>query len=193
MSSARQIAKVSIEEYLKAELNSPQKHEYIGGVVYAMSGGRNVHATISSNVTAALWNRLPEGPCQAMNSDVRIRIRLPGHTRFYYPDASVICRPNAADQLYQDHPTLVVEVFSDSSRRTDLHEKKEAYLSISSLDLYLLIEPEAPEVIVYRRMESGFSREEWHDLGAVVPLPELGIELPLGEIYRRVTFEPEAE
>lgn len=193
MSTARQIAKVSIEDYLKAELSSPQKHEYIGGVVYAMSGGRNVHASISSNMTAALWSRLPEGPCQAMNSDVKIRIRLPGHTRFYYPDASVICRPNASDQLYQDHPTLVVEVFSDSSRRTDLHEKKEAYLSIPSLDLYLLVEPEAPAVIIYRRTESGFSREEWHGLEAVIPLPELGIDLPLSEIYRRVTFEPEAE
>lgn len=193
MSMASQIAKVSIEDYLKAELDSPLKHEYLGGVVYAMSGGRNVHATISSNVTSALWNRLPEGPCQAMNSDVKIRIRLPGHTRFYYPDASVVCRPNAPEQLYQDHPTLVVEVFSDSSRRTDLHEKKEAYLSIPSLDLYLLVEPEAPEVIVYRRTESGFSREEWNGLEALIPLPELGIELPLDEVYRRVAFEPEAE
>lgn len=193
MSTAKQMAKISIEDYLKAELNSPLKHEYIGGVVHAMSGGRNVHATISSNVTAALWGRLPEGPCQAMNSDVKIRIRLPGHTRFYYPDASVVCRPNAPDQLYQDHPTLVVEVFSETSRRTDLHEKKEAYLSIPSLDLYLLVEPESPEVIAYRRTESGFSREEWHGLGATIPLPELGIELPLSEVYRRVTFEPEAE
>lgn len=184
---------VSIEDYLKAELGSPQKHEYIGGVIYAMSGGLNVHATISSNVTSALWNRLPEGPCQATNSDVKIRIRLPGHTRFYYPDASVVCRPNAPEQLYQDHPTLIVEVFSDSSRRTDLHEKKEAYLSIPSLDLYLLVEPETPSVIVYRRTESGFSREEWSGSGAVIPLPELGIELPLSEIYRRVKFESETE
>ena len=187
------MTKVSIEHYLKGELGSPQKHEYIVGVVYAMSGGRSVHASISSNVTAALWNRLPEGPCQAMNSDVKIRIRLPGHTRFYYPDASVICRPNASEQLYQDHPTLVAEVFSDSSRRTDRHEKKEAYLSIPSLDLYLLVEPEAPVVIVYRRTESGFSREEWHGLESIIPLPELGIDLPLNEVYRRVAFKSETE
>ncbi len=158
-----------------------------------MSGGRNVHATISSNVTAALWSRLPDGPCQAMNSDVKIRIRLPGHTRFYYPDASVICRPNAADQLFQDQPTLVVEVFSESSRRTDLHEKKEAYLSIPTLDLYLLLEPDAPEAIVYRRTESGFSREDWRGLDSVIPIPELDIELPLSEVYRRVVFDPQSE
>ena len=193
MNTARQSVRVSVEDYLRTELESTQKHEYIGGVLYAMSGGRNVHSTISSNLTSSLWNRLPEGPCQAMNSDVRIRIRLPGHTRFYYPDASVVCRPNPQDQLYQDQPALIAEVLSDSSRRTDLHEKKEAYLSIPSLDLYLLVEPEAPEVIVYRRTDAGFAREQWEGLHAVVPMPELGIVLPLNEVYRRVSFEANSD
>lgn len=187
------MVKVSIENYLATELESPVKHEYIGGVLYAMSGGRNVHGIISSNITIALGSRLPVGPCQAMNSDVKIRIRLPGHTRFYYPDASVICRPNPQDDLYQDQPALVAEVLSDSSRRTDQHEKKEAYLSISSLDLYLLVEPETPAVVVYRRTDNGFLREEWQGLDAVIPMPELGVELPLAEVYRRVNFQADSE
>ena len=184
---------VSVENYLSAELDSPVKHEYIDGVVYAMSGGRNVHGTISSNITIALGSRLPEGPCQAMNSDVKIRIRLPGHTRFYYPDASVICRPNPQDDLYQDQPALVAEVLSDSSRRTDQHEKKEAYLSMPSLELYLLVETDAPVVVVYRRTESGFLREEWQGLDAVIPMAEVSMELPLSEIYRRVSFKTDSE
>lgn len=183
MSIADQLSLVSVEEYLRDELDSPIKHEYLGGVVYAMSGGRNRHNLVASNALAALWTRLRGRPCRAFNSDTKVRIRLPGHTRFYYPDASVVCRLNPDDDVYQDSPALVLEVLSESTRRVDLGEKKEAYLSVPSLDLYLLAEQDAPAVIVFRRTENGFAREVWSGLDAVIPMPELGIELPLSEVY----------
>jgi hypothetical protein len=40
---------VSIGDYLAGELVSPIKHEYLGGVVYAMAGVRNAHNLIASN------------------------------------------------------------------------------------------------------------------------------------------------
>jgi hypothetical protein len=43
---------VSVEDYLAGELESPIKHEYIGGVVYAMAGARNLHNTIEGNAFA---------------------------------------------------------------------------------------------------------------------------------------------
>ena len=126
------------------------------------------------------------GPCESFNSDTKIRIRLPGHTRFYYPDASVICRSNPPNEAFQDAPTVVVEVLSDSTRRLDLGEKKDAYLTIPTLEVYLLVEPERLKVVAYRRTEQGFAKEVWEELDSVLPLPEVGVELPLLEIYKSV-------
>src|ERR1700691_5404548 len=91
---------VSVEDYLAGELDSPVKHEYLGGVVYAMAGARNLHNRIATNTLAALHFRLRGRTCQPFNSDTKVRVRLPTQTRFYYPDASVICRPNSDDDTY---------------------------------------------------------------------------------------------
>ena len=40
MSAAKKLHLVSVEDYLAGELVSPIKHEYLGGVVYAMAGAR---------------------------------------------------------------------------------------------------------------------------------------------------------
>lgn len=183
MNTAKQYNLVSVEEYLEAELLSPIRHEYIGGVVYAMSGARNVHTLVSTNVTASLWNRLRGSRCRAYNSDAKIRIRHPNHTRFYYPDVSVICHSNPPDDQYQDHPTVIVEVLSDSTRRIDMGEKSESYFTLPSLEVYLLIEPDVPLVIAYRRREHEFQREVIKGRDSILSLPEIGVELPFEEIY----------
>ncbi len=72
----------SVEEYLQLEREAHEKHEYVAGSIYAMSGGRNVHQLISTNVTVALATQLRGNSCRAYNSDTKIRIRMPGQTRF---------------------------------------------------------------------------------------------------------------
>src|SRR3989449_10050858 len=104
MSTAEKRDLVSVDEYLAGELVSPVKHEYLGGVVYAMAGARNVHNLIASNVLGSLHTRLRGRRCRAYNPDTKIRIRLPAHVRFYYPDVSVICRPNPQTDSFQDEP-----------------------------------------------------------------------------------------
>src|SRR5258707_3009470 len=102
MSAAKKLNLVSVEDYLNAELNSPTKREYLGGVVYAMAGARNVHNIIATNVLGSLYARLRGRRCRPFNSDTKGRIRLPAHLRFYYPDVSVICRPNPPNDSVQD-------------------------------------------------------------------------------------------
>ena len=115
MSAAPKTSLVSVEAYLAAESASPVKHEYVGGVVYAMAGARNAHNLIASNTLVALGARLRGKRCRAYNSDTKIRLRLPTQVRFYYPDVSVICRPNPQTDSFQDEPAVVVEVVSEGS------------------------------------------------------------------------------
>ncbi len=152
---------------------------------------RNVHNRIASNVLGNLYGRLVGRPCQPFNSDTKIRIRMVTQTRFYYPDVSVVCRPNPPHDSYQDEPAAIAEVLSRRTRRIDEGEKKDAYLTIPSLNVYMLIEQDAPQVTVFRRTEAGFLREVYEGLDAVIPLPEIDAVLPLVEIYSGVAFVPE--
>jgi Uma2 family endonuclease len=177
---------ISVDDYLAQELVSPIKHEYLGGNVYAMAANRNVHNLIATNTTAALGSRFRGRPYRSFNSDTKIRIRLPTHVRFYYPDLSIVCRPNPPDVSFQDFPVAIFEVSSPATRRTDEVEKYDAYLTIPSLAVYALIDQETAAVVLFRRTEHGFVRELYEGLTAVLPLAEIETELPLAEIYEGV-------
>jgi Uma2 family endonuclease len=193
MSAAVKGNLVSVQEYLAAELESRVKHEYLAGVVYAMACARNSHNLIATNTIVAVGARRRGRPCRPYNSDTKIRIRLPNQIRFYYPDASIVCRSDPSTDSYQDEPVVLFEVLSGQTYRIDEGEKKEAYLTIPSLAVYALIEQDSPTVVVFRRSETGFIREVYSGLEAVMPLAEIGIELPLAEIYDGVEFSAEAE
>jgi Uma2 family endonuclease len=192
MGAASNLNVISVEDYLAGELVSRIKHEYLAGVVYAMAGVRNAHAIIAGNAFAALHARLRGRKCQPFGSDTKIRVLLPTHVRFYYPDASVVCDANPQGDSYQDRPVVIFEVLSRSTRRVDEGEKKDAYLTIPSLCVYALVEQETAAVVVHRRTDHGFVREVYEGLGSVIPLPEINAELPLADLYERVEFQPEA-
>src|SRR5262249_57886347 len=133
MSTAKQLNLVSAENYLAGELISPIKHEYVGGAVYATAGARNAHNLIATNALGALHARLRGKPCRPFNSDTKIRVRLPTQVRFYYPDVSVVCRPNPQTDSFQDEPAVLFEVLARGTRRIDEGEKRDAYVTIPSL------------------------------------------------------------
>lgn len=179
---------ISPASYLADELKGPLKREYVGGVVYAMSGASNRHNRIGTNLLTSLGQRLRGGACEAFNSDTKVRIQLPTHVRFYYPDAMVVCRPNPETDSFQDSPAVVFEVLSRATRRVDEGEKRDAYLSLGSLQAYVLVEQDSPAIVVFRRGDQGFVREVCHGLDGVLKLTDPDITLPLAEFYERLTF-----
>jgi len=190
MTAAKKLNLTTVQEYLAGELLSEVKHEYLGGVVHAMAGASNLHNQIAINAIGVLHTALRGKPCGVWNSDTKIRIQLPTHTRFYYPDASVVCSENSPEDSYQEQPVVIIEVLSESTRRTDEVEKLDAYRTISTLRVYLLVEQQSADVTVYRRTDEGFVRELYSGLDAVIPLSEVGAELPLAQIYEQVVLAP---
>ena len=191
MTAAKQIELVSVEDYLAGELASDVKHEYSGGFVYAMAGARNVHNTIATALLGSLYAQLRGKSCAPFNSDTKVRVQFPTHTRFYYPDAMVVCEPNPPDVTFQDHPVVIAEVVSNATRRIDEGEKRDAYLTIHSLMAYLVVETDRPRVVVHRRTDRGFVAEAYEGAGAVIPLEAIDAELPFTELYERVEFQRE--
>src|SRR5690606_14144613 len=126
--------------------------------------------------------------CQTFGCGAKVRIRLPKQTRFYYPDAMVVCDTNAPDETLHDRPVLVAEVISEATRRSDEAEKSEAYLHIATLNTDLLVETNEPKSVAHRRTPQGFEAELYEGLDAVIAIEDLRIELPLAEVYERVEF-----
>jgi len=189
MTALEHPALVSVEDYLAGEETSDVKHEYLGGTVHAMAGATNQHNVIASNGLAYLLVQLRGKPCQALNSDVKIRIEFPDHTRLYYPDVMVVCKPNSSTDHFQDQPVVVIEVLSGSTRRADLGEKRDAYLTLPSLKVLMFVEPEKPSVSLHRRKSGGgFAIEHHVGLDAVIPLQEIDASLALVDLYDRAEF-----
>jgi Uma2 family endonuclease len=90
------------------------------------------------------------------------------------------------------NPRLLVEVLSPSTELRDRTRKAEAFRQVPSLQANLLISQEEPRVEPYYRSSDGI----WSfgtavtDPGGIVPLPWIGIELPMAEVYARVVVPP---
>ena len=186
MSTARINETISVDEYLEGELVSQVKHEYVAGAVFAMVGAKNAHNMIAVNALLAFGSRLKGKQCRPFNSDTKIRIRMKGHVRFYYPDMSVICAPNALSESFQDQQVVIIEVLSDSTRRLDDGEKKDAYFTIPSLTHYILLEQESPVAVVYHRVGEYFERNEFTNLADVIVIDGLVLSFPLQDLYEGV-------
>jgi Uma2 family endonuclease len=62
------------EEYFVWEAKQPEKHEYINGQVYAMSGGSVNHGRIAIRLTAMFDTHVENSGCITGNSDIKINI-----------------------------------------------------------------------------------------------------------------------
>ena len=79
---------MSVEEYLAIEATAPNKHEYVDGWLYAMSGGTVAHDRIANNVRSLIDGQLGTGPCTLHGPDIQLRV---SPTVYYYPDVIVAC------------------------------------------------------------------------------------------------------
>ena len=188
MSTAPSQHPVSIADYLAGEADARNKHEYVTGSVYAMVGASNRHNRIATNTTVAFGSQLRGNECQTFNSDTKVRIQLKDGVRFYYPDVMVACDVNPDDDTFQDKPVVIVEVLSESTHRTDKNEKRDAYLTIESLNCYIMLEQSEIAATVYRRATDGFACENYSSVASVIEVPEINCSLSLAEVYANVSL-----
>jgi Uma2 family endonuclease len=169
---------MTVAEFLAWEEAQESRWEFDGFSPVAMTGGTEAHEFIKNNLIAALNAKLRGTPCRAYGSDLKIKVA----DRIRYPDAFVVCAPMVHRGTVRDDPMVVFEVLSPSTARIDRVEKMHEYWATPSIQRYVLIEQDAVSAMAFTRGEESWSgRVLWP--GSVLALPELGIELPLDELY----------
>jgi Uma2 family endonuclease len=167
--------------------NSPTKHEFLDGEIYAMARGSEEHSALAAEVLRALSDAAHDGPCRVHTSALRVYVEAVGLATF--PDGSVICgaleQHGPSPKATALNPTLLLEVTSDSSEEYDTQEKLEHYRTIPSLLDYVVVSHRERRITVHTRT----GEAEWTTrvgiTGGSVAAPSLKTELSVDEIYRK--------
>ncbi len=169
------------EDFLAWEETQVEKHEFVAGEVFAMTYIRQAHVMVSGNIAVALKLRL-RGTAYLAYA-VAMKLRVEAVDALFYPDVMVSGHPDdrKADQ-FLSHPTLIVEVLSDSTEAYDRGGKFAAYRNLASLKEYLIVDIDARRVECFRRTADN----DWllHDyIGETeCELRSLDIRIPMSEI-----------
>lgn len=180
------------EEYLTIERAAGHKSEYVDGEMFALSGASFAHTVITMNMAAGLHTRLRDKPCTVHSADLKVRVEATGlHA---YPDVVVVCgepRFVIAERDVIANPLLLVEVLSESTEKWDRGAKFGHYRRLPSLMEVLFVSQSEARIEQYvRQPDDRWLLLEVHGLAGILSLPSLGCDLPLAEVYAKVTFEP---
>jgi Uma2 family endonuclease len=177
----------TVEAFFAWQEKQPECYELVEGFpVRMMAVAKNVHDDIVVNVLAELRNQLRGGGCRPFTSDGSIETK-PGQIR--RPDVGVDCGRRDPNATKATSPRVVAEVLSPTTRDFDTIGKVEEYKLVDSLQRIVVIEPNAPEVIVWVRGDDrSWRKAVYRGLEQEIDMPEIGVTLALAEIYDAVEF-----
>ena len=178
------------EEYIALERKAEYKSEYFDGHIIAMSGASRQHNLIVTNISGELHHQFKGRGCEVYTNDMRVR-PSPRDT-YVYPDVVVVCgEPEFEDDVFDTllNPILIVEVLSPSTERRDRGEKFTRYKHLVSLQEYVLVSQDKVWVEHHRRHGTQWVLSHYRALEDVLRLPSIGCELPLHDIYARITVK----
>ena len=182
------------EEYITLERKAipdaeAVRSEYINGEIIHMSGASFAHNLITNNISGELRARLKGSQYAVFANDMRISI--PTARSYFYPDVGVVCEePRFEDDVFDTllNPIVIVEVLSPSTEAYDRGEKFAYYRQITPLQEYILVSQDQIRIEHYYRQERQWIFTDFEKRDEILLLPSIQCEVPLQEIYERVTF-----
>ncbi len=179
------------EEYAMLEEKAGYKSQYVAGEIFAMAGAEPWHDIIANNLGGMFYVRFRGRTCTYHSADMKVRAKA--GDLWTYPDLSVLCGQPKYDASARPrsllNPQAIFEVLSPSTASFDRGDKFERYKRIESLNDYVLVASETMRVEHYARQDAGgWLYHEYHEAADMLKLASVDAELPLAEIYERVTF-----
>ena len=178
---------MTLAEFLVWEERQPLRYEFDGFGPVAMTGGTFAHAGIQRNLAIAIGGRLRGKPCEFFGGDLKFQV-AEGHIR--YPDGMVICSRIAGAATIALDPVVVFEVLSPSTGARDKIAKNREYQATPSVQRYVMLEQDSIGATVWARSGDAWAAEILA-ADSTLGLPEIGVELPLAELYEGIVFGDE--
>ncbi len=182
----------TLEEYLRKEAKSLEKHEFINGKIVKMPYARGPHNIICVNIAAEIRFAFKQKTTNYYVFGSDQKIYLPSLDEGVYADTLAVCEK----PLYWDdndlllvNPMIVVEVLSKSTSKYDRAGKFDKYKTLESFKEYVLIDQNKCYAEVWYRAKPGL----WHetiitDINGFLPLQSVDIQVEMKEIYRNVNL-----
>lgn len=193
----------TVEEYLKTERESAERHEYIDGEIFLMAGESDAHGIISVNLAGEIYSQLKGKNCQSRVKDAKVKTGGFAQKRgqsmkgmFSYPDLVVVCGEVKYHDKKKDvilNPKVIIEVLSDSTGEYDRGDKFTRYRMFNeTLTDYVLVSQSVPQIDHFIRQDDG-SWKVFTYIGSseVFKIESIECELKLSEIYDRIEFSKE--
>ncbi len=182
--------KLTAAEYLEIDRKAEIRSEFYDGVMYEMHRVGIDHNSIKQNLVGELGSHLKGGPCRSLSSTQRVYIERTG--MFAYPDILVVCKPielAGCDANTIVNPRIIFEVLSPSTERYDREVKLRHYGQIESLQEYILVSQDIPQIHrLVRQADGTWSLKVFHGIEETFSLTSLPIEIPLADVYSNVEF-----
>lgn len=180
---------MTLDEFLAWEERQEARWEFDGFRPVAVGetgvspevGGTAAHSAIQRNLAISVGGRLRGTPCRFYGSDLKIEVD--GAIRC--PDGTVVCTPVPPRATVVRDPVVLFEVLSDGTQAVDRSEKNREYRATPSVRRYVMLEQDRVMATVFHR-----EGDDWvghvHYAGAVLAMPEIGVTVPLDELYTDV-------
>lgn len=175
-------ALLNAADYLAREFLERERHEYVNGQVYALSGASRRHGQVIANLAtpAHIAARKLAG-CQVFSQGVKVHVAA--RNSYYYPDVGASCEPGDSDEYIVREPCFLIEVLSPATASIDRREKRLAYMTLDSLTEYVMVEQERMRVDFYQRDGGTWNLYILRQPDEVVELSCLALRLTLEQIY----------
>lgn len=169
---------MTTEAFLDWEERQEARWEFDGVRPVAMTGGSAEHEIVGATLRAVLRERLRGGPCRVWAPTMKVQVQ----GRIRYPDAFVARTPVPRGATVVPDPLVVFEVLSPGTSRADRIEKLREYQATPSILRYAILEQDGPAATVFARQDGEWIARALTE-GDVLAMPEIGVEVPLAEVY----------
>lgn len=198
MTVAQKQRKWTAEEFLAWHEKQEERYELVGGYPVLkntpvrvilngatapkmMTGASRQHNEVSAALLTTFRSLLKDNPCRAYANDAAVRTSV---DQIRYPDLVVDCGSPRDRGYIFEYPVLVAEVLSPSTKSFDLTSKMTEYWAIETLKYIMVVDPETRRVQLHSHLTQGAAvLELFESSGVHIELSELGISLPLDDIF----------
>lgn len=167
----------TLAAFLVWERSQPIRYEWDGVQPIAMVGGSFAHTELATRLSDLLRPALRGSSCTVVRADLKVLTERGQRAR--YPDLAVTCAPIRPADAELPEPLLLAEVLSETTAAADRGAKRAEYAALPSVQRYVMLAQDEPLALVCDRAH-GFEERE---VRGVLELPELGLSVPLAQLY----------